>query len=99
MILIGSCLIVGVVGLILGGGLGVDFCYVGLICDVFKLVMVVLFGGDVVSVFVDDYVELFWVFCGGGGGNFGVMILMMFVRFFIVDCDVVCVDFVLFVVV
>ncbi len=68
---IGTCPTVGVVGLALGGGLGVDSRRHGLTCDALTGLTLVTADGRVRRVEGGD--PLFWASRGGGGGTFGVV--------------------------
>lgn len=69
----GTCPTVGVTGLTLGGGIGVDSVERGLTCDVLSGLTLVTADGRIRS--VDDAREpdLLWAARGGGGGSFGVV--------------------------
>ena len=69
----GTCPTVGVAGLALGGGMGVNTRTYGLTCDRILSISVVTADGKsrVVSKGVDS--DLFWALRGGGGGNFGIV--------------------------
>lgn len=73
VVLVGVIFYIGVVGLIFGGGVGWFMCCFGLIIDSLFLVDVVFVDGWLVYVSLDENVDLFWVF-RGGGGNFGIVI-------------------------
>jgi FAD/FMN-containing dehydrogenase len=74
----GSCLTVGMSGLALGGGLGIDSRRYGLSCDMLTSATVVLPKGEVVTAAPGDHDDLYWALRGGGGGNFGVTTSMTF---------------------
>ena len=69
----GTCPTVGVAGLALGGGIGVNTRTYGLTCDRILSMSVVTADGKShqVSRTVDS--DLFWALRGGGGGNFGIV--------------------------
>ncbi|XP_006457601.1 hypothetical protein AGABI2DRAFT_196226 [Agaricus bisporus var. bisporus H97] len=78
-IVVGSrCPTVGVSGFTLGGGLSAFSRSYGLGIDNVAAMTVVTAAGDVLKLHdtVDDEQErkLFWAMCGGGGGNFGVLV-------------------------
>lgn len=64
----GTCPTVGVAGLTLGGGLGVDTRAYGLTCDRLVAATAVLADGSAVNVTPNSHADLFWAFQGGGGG-------------------------------
>jgi len=68
---------VGISGLTLGGGFGFLTRYSGLLCDRLKsLTAIVPTTPDGVPKKVtpdNEYADLFWASCGGGGGNFAVV--------------------------
>lgn len=72
----GTCPTVGVVGLALGGGLGIDSRRQGLTCDALTRLTVVTANGTVRR--VGPGAPLFWAACGGGGGTVGVVTSMTF---------------------
>ncbi|WP_433339120.1 FAD-binding oxidoreductase [Spirillospora sp. CA-294931] len=74
----GTCPTVGVAGLALGGGLGVESRAYGLTCDVLESVTVVTADGRVRVCDARRDAELFWACRGGGGGNFGVAVEFAF---------------------
>jgi FAD/FMN-containing dehydrogenase len=85
----GSCPLVGVAGLTLGGGLGSDTRNFGLTCDVLVSASVVLPSGEQVTAAADDHADLYWALRGGGGGNCGVVTSFTFRTFPVTDRDVV----------
>ncbi len=69
----GRCPTVGAAGLVLGGGWGFAATHAGLTCDSLVASELVLANGKLVTATADnEYSDLFWGLCGGGGGNFGV---------------------------
>jgi FAD/FMN-containing dehydrogenase len=85
----GSCLTVGIAGLALGGGLGVDSRAYGLTSDMLASVSVVLPSGEAITAAPGDHDDLYWALRGGGGGNFGVTTSLTFRTFPAADRDVV----------
>jgi FAD/FMN-containing dehydrogenase len=69
---------VGIAGLTLGGGLGLLGRLHGLTCDALLSAQVVLADGRVVDCDLDREPELFWALRGAGGGQFGVVISLVF---------------------
>ncbi len=70
----GTCADVGISGLVLTGGMGPLLRKVGLTCDTLIALEIVNAKGEVLSVTKEnEYKDLFWACCGGGGGNFGVV--------------------------
>jgi FAD/FMN-containing dehydrogenase len=74
----GSCPTVGVAGLTLGGGLGIEARQYGLTADHLVAVDVVLASGDLVTATPADHADLYWACRGGGGGNFGIATRFVF---------------------
>lgn len=72
MLPIGTCLEVGVTGLVLGGGLGDNSRWAGMTCDRLTSTDVVLANGQRVTANSSDNPDLYWALRGGAGGNFGV---------------------------
>ena len=68
----GTCPTVGVSGLTLGGGLGVESRQWGLTCDRLLSVTAVLPDGRSVTASPTQHPDLFWAFRGIGGGSFAV---------------------------
>lgn len=77
----GTCPTVGVAGLTLGGGVGVESRMSGLTCDALDEVVLVTASGHVRHVGADRNPDLFWACRGGGGGSFGVVTAMTFRTF------------------
>lgn len=74
----GTCSEVGLSGLALTGGIGPLYRRAGLTCDNLVDVEIVNADGQVIHATKDnDYRDLFWALCGGGGGNFGVVTSMV----------------------
>lgn len=70
----GTCEGVGVSGLVLTGGMGFLGRIHGLTCDNLISFEMVNAEGKLIKVTNDnEYKDLFWAACGGGGGNFGVV--------------------------
>jgi FAD/FMN-containing dehydrogenase len=71
----GTCSDVGISGLILTGGIGPLLRREGLACDSLLSLEMVDANGKILTVTKDnEHKDLFWACCGGGGGNFGVVI-------------------------
>jgi len=68
----GTCLSVGVGGLVLGGGIGYHSRWAGLTSDRLRSARVVTASGEVVTASADEHPELYWALRGGTGGTFGV---------------------------
>lgn len=70
----GTCKEVGISGLILTGGMGPLLRKHGLACDNLISFEMVDAEGKIINATQDnEYKDLFWATCGGGGGNFGVI--------------------------
>ena len=69
---LGTCPIVGIAGLTLGGGIGYLSRQYGLTCDNLVQVEMVDAEGEIVTASEDENADLFWALRGGGGGNFGI---------------------------
>jgi FAD/FMN-containing dehydrogenase len=68
----GTCLAVGVGGLVLGGGIGYNTHWGGLTCDHLIATRMVTANGTVLDVDSTHHSDLYWASRGGAGGNFGV---------------------------
>jgi FAD/FMN-containing dehydrogenase len=70
---VGLCPSVGVGGYLLGGGHNPYSGLIGLTCEKLQSVNIVLANGNLVTATAsNEYSELFWASCGGGGGSFGI---------------------------
>ncbi len=69
----GSCGSVGIAGVTLGGGYGVESRGEGLTADRLRRATVVLANGEAVVADAVSHPDLFWALRGGGGGAFGVV--------------------------
>jgi FAD/FMN-containing dehydrogenase len=74
----GTCPLVGVAGLALGGGLGVLGRKHGLTCDQLIAAEVVVADGRVLSCDESHDADLFWALRGAGAGHFGVVTSLVF---------------------
>ncbi len=73
----GTCADVGLSGLVLTGGMGPLSRINGLTCDSLISFDMVGAEGNIIHVTKDnEHKDLFWAACGGGGGNFGIVISM-----------------------
>jgi FAD/FMN-containing dehydrogenase len=70
----GTCPPVGVGGLIPGGGIGFLTRKEGLACDMLISLKMVTAAGSLVEASASKNQDLFWAQCGGGGGNFGIVV-------------------------
>ena len=69
----GTCPTVGVAGLTLGGGLGVESRLYGLTQDAVVDMEVVTADGKIATIDAHHDTDLFWALRGGGGGNFAIV--------------------------
>jgi len=74
----GECLMVGIAGLTLGGGLSLLGRSLGLTCDSLIAAEIVTAAGEVLTVHDDSHCDLFWALRGAGAGNFGVVTSLTF---------------------
>ncbi|MBA2369236.1 MAG: FAD-dependent oxidoreductase [Candidatus Protochlamydia sp.] len=73
----GTCSDVGISGLVLTGGMGPLYRRHGLSCDSLIALEMVDAKGNIIFASKDNaHKDLFWACCGGGGGNFGIVVLM-----------------------
>ena len=69
----GRCPSVGISAFLMGGGIGLAMREHGVGCDLVESVDLVLADGKHVRASAsNDYKDLFWAVCGGGGGNLGL---------------------------
>ena len=68
----GTCGLVAMGGLTLGGGIGYHMHWAGLTSDHLTSTRMVTADGDILDVDENNDPDLFWASRGGGGGNFGV---------------------------
>lgn len=68
----GTCLGVGLGGLVLGGGIGYNTHWAGLTSDRLRASRIVTASGDVVHLDESHHNDLFWACRGGAGGSFGI---------------------------
>lgn len=70
----GTCSGVGISGLMLSGGMGPMIRKHGMACDNLISLNIVDANAKLLHVTkTNEYKDLFWASCGGGGGNFGVV--------------------------
>ena len=69
----GSCPSVGISGVTLGGGFGLESRHFGLTCDSLRAAQIVTADGQLRTVTAQSDPDLLWALKGGGGGNFGVV--------------------------
>lgn len=69
----GTCLSVGISGLVLGGGIGLSTRYLGLTTDSLMEAQMVDANGNLLTANNCQNEKLFWALRGAGGGNFGVV--------------------------
>ncbi len=74
----GTCPTVGVSGYATGGGWGLSCRYLGLGCDSLEEIELVNGEGRLIKANRRRNPELFWACRGAGGGNFGVIVSMVF---------------------
>ena len=74
----GSCPSVGIGGVTLGGGFGLESRRFGLTCDNLLSVQIVTADGRLRSVDAHSDPDLLWALKGGGGGNFGIVTEFVF---------------------
>ncbi len=74
----GTCPTVGVSGYVTGGGWGLSCRYLGLGCDSLEEIELVNGEGRLIKASRRRNAELFWACRGAGGGNFGVIVSMVF---------------------
>lgn len=70
----GTCPPVGVSGFFLGGGFGYYSRRAGMSCDNVVSFSMVNWKGNLVQASRKKNKDLFWAACGGGGGNFGLVV-------------------------
>lgn len=70
----GTCPPVGVSGFFLGGGFGYYSRRAGMSCDNVVSLTMVDWKGDLIQASASKNKDLFWAACGGGGGNFGIVV-------------------------
>jgi FAD/FMN-containing dehydrogenase len=68
----GTCLGVGVGGLVLGGGIGYNTHWAGLTADHLVATRIVTADGQVREVDATNEPDLYWALRGGAGGSFGI---------------------------
>ena len=68
----GTCLAVGVGGLVLGGGIGYNTHWAGLTCDHLVGSRIVTADGRALAINKKHHRDLFWACRGGAGGSFGI---------------------------
>ncbi|MEA2147581.1 MAG: hypothetical protein QOG59_3168 [Solirubrobacteraceae bacterium] len=69
----GSCPSVGIAGVTLGGGFGLESRRFGLTCDSLLSAQIVTADGQLRTVNHQTDADLLWALKGGGGGNFGIV--------------------------
>jgi FAD/FMN-containing dehydrogenase len=68
----GTCPLVGIGGLVLGGGIGFNTRWAGLTCDHLLASRIVTASGEVLEIDEQHHRDLFWACRGGAGGSFGI---------------------------
>ncbi|MGH8620912.1 MAG: FAD-binding oxidoreductase, partial [Burkholderiales bacterium] len=68
----GTCLGVGLGGLVLGGGIGYNTHWAGLTSDHLTASRIVTASGDLLTINATEHADLFWACRGGAGGSFGI---------------------------
>jgi FAD/FMN-containing dehydrogenase len=68
----GTCLGVGLGGLILGGGIGYNAHWAGVTSDKLLSTRIVTADGEIRDIDANNDAELFWACRGGAGGSFGI---------------------------
>jgi FAD/FMN-containing dehydrogenase len=68
----GTCLGVGVGGLVLGGGIGYNAHWAGLTSDRLRASQIVVASGELLELDASTNEDLFWACRGGAGGSFGI---------------------------
>jgi hypothetical protein len=70
----GTCPPVGISGFLLGGGFGYYSRKAGMSCDNVVSLKMVDYKGNLAEASKSKNKDLFWASCGGGGGNFGLVV-------------------------
>lgn len=71
---VGTCGTVGIAGFMQGGGYGYTSRSYGMNCDLVLEFRMMLANGEIVTANRQQHADLFWAVRGGGGGNFGVLL-------------------------
>lgn len=74
----GTCPTVGVSGYALGGGWGLSCRLFGLGCDNLRELQLINARGELLTANSSENADLFWACRGAGGGNFGVVVSLLF---------------------
>ncbi|MDQ6896609.1 MAG: FAD-binding oxidoreductase [Actinomycetota bacterium] len=74
----GTCGLVALGGLTLGGGIGYHTHWAGLTSDHLTATTMVTAAGEILEVDAKNHPDLFWALRGGAGGNFGVNVSFTF---------------------
>jgi FAD/FMN-containing dehydrogenase len=74
----GTCGLVALGGLTLGGGIGYHTHWAGLTSDHLTSSRMVTAAGEIIDVDATNHPDLFWALRGGAGGNFGVNVSFTF---------------------